>query len=243
MAPLPASAAEPNQWTFDVSIYGLALGMSGDLGIGPVTADVDVGLDDVVNNLEFGFMGTVRVGYGPWALTTEGLYMGLQGTKNGVTAELDQWMVEPTISYRVSKYFEPLVGVRYNHLSGELRGPGVLPTPRIPTGTQDWWDPDRGRQPGTAVGQGFQPQVAGRRRWIRRRLGFHLAGVSLSGLAVRQMGIAPGSATAGCTWITRPAAAPADSSTTCSTKARSSGSRSISESANLTPQQAKKTRP
>ena len=124
-----------------MSLYGLAVGMSGELGIGPVTADVDVGLDDIVNNLEFGFMGTVRVGYGPWALTTEGLYMGLQGTKNGVTAELDQWMVEPTLSYRVCKYFEPLAGVRYNHLSGELRGPGILPTPRIPTGTQDWWDP------------------------------------------------------------------------------------------------------
>ena len=43
-------------------------------------------------------------------------------------------MVEPTLSYRVSKYFEPLAGVRYNHLSGELRGPGVLPTPRMPNG-------------------------------------------------------------------------------------------------------------
>ena len=146
LAPLPAGAAETNEWTFDVSIYGLADGMSGQIGIGPVTADVDVGLDDILNNLEFGFMGTARVGYGPWALTVEGLYMGVEGTKNGVTAELDQWLVEPTLSYRVNKYFEPLAGVRYNHLSGELRGPGILPdaasSPPAPrTGGTRLWAP------------------------------------------------------------------------------------------------------
>ena len=64
-----------------MSIYGLAAGMSGDLGIGPVTAAWTSSFEDVLNNLEFGFMGTVRVGYGPWALTTEGLYMGLQGPR------------------------------------------------------------------------------------------------------------------------------------------------------------------
>ena len=144
-----------------MSLYGLAVGMSGDIGIGPVNADVDVGLDDILNNLEFGFMGTARVGYGPWAFTAEGLYMGLEGTKNGVTAELDQWLVEPTLSYRVSKYFEPLAGVRYNNLSGELRGPGILPTPRIPTGTQDWWDPIVGANLGLPLGKGFSLNLRG----------------------------------------------------------------------------------
>ena len=106
-------------------------------------------------------MGTVRVGYGPWALTAEGLYMGLRGTKNGVTAELDQWMVEPTLSYRVSKYFEPLAGVRYNHLSGELRGPGILPTPVMPTGTQDWWDPIVGANLSLPLGKRFSLNLRG----------------------------------------------------------------------------------
>ena len=165
--------------------------MSGELGIGPVTADVDVGLDDILDNLEFGFMGTVRVGYGRWASHHRGAVHGPRGRcKNGVTAELDQWMVEPTISYRVSKYFEPLVGVRYNNLSGELRGPGVLPTPRIADGHPGLVGSHHGRQPRPAAGKEFQPQVARRRRRIRRRLGSHLAGVSLPGLAVRPMGIA-----------------------------------------------------
>ena len=179
LAPLPASAAEPNPWTFDVSLYGLAVGMSGDLGIGPVTADVDASFEDVVNNLEFGFMGSVRVGYGPWALTTEGLYMGLQGTKNGVTAELDQWMVEPTLSYRVSKYFEPLAGVRYNYLCGRTSRAGHPAHAPHADGHAGLVGPDRGRQPEPAAGKEIQPQPAWRRGRIRRRLGLHLAGVSL----------------------------------------------------------------
>ncbi len=161
LAPLPVGAAETNEWTFDLSLYGLTLGMSGDLGIGPVTADLDVGFEDVLNNLEFGIMGSTRVGYGPWALRIEGLYMGLQASKNGVTAELDQWMVEPTISYGVSRYFEPFIGFRYNNLSGELRGPEVLPTPRIPTGTQDWWDPIVGADLGLPLSKAFALKLRG----------------------------------------------------------------------------------
>ncbi|HEU5311015.1 MAG TPA: hypothetical protein VFV24_06145, partial [Candidatus Eisenbacteria bacterium] len=40
-------------------------------------------------------------------------------------------------AYRVSPFLEPLVGVRYNSLSGEIIGPFG----RLPSGDQDWWDP------------------------------------------------------------------------------------------------------
>ncbi len=161
LAALATQANETNKWTFDVSLYGLAVGMSGDIGIGSVNADINAGFDKIWDNLEFGAMGTVRVGYGPWALTTDIIYMGLEGSKNGVTAEFDQWMVEPTLSYRVSEYLEPLAGVRYNNLSGEIRGPGVLPTPRIPTGTQEWWDPIVGANATLPLGKGFSLNVRG----------------------------------------------------------------------------------
>ncbi len=154
LCPPAASADEASEWSFDVSLYGLAVGMSGDIGIGPINADVDAGFDTIWDNLEFGAMGTVRVGYNRWALSTDVIYMGLGASRNGVTVDFDQWMVEPTLSYRVCKYFEPLAGVRYNNLSGELRGPnlqrrgpgilpgpGLLDGPGVRSGTQDWWDP------------------------------------------------------------------------------------------------------
>lgn len=156
-----ANAFEKDKLSFDVSLYGLAVSMAGEMGIGPVNSDVDIGFDEVFENLEFAAMGKLRVGYDRWALTTDVLYMGLEGSKNGVTAELDQWMVEPSLSYRVSKYFEPLAGVRYNNLKGELRGPGVLPTPRIPASTQEWWDPILGANLGLPLGKSFSLNLRG----------------------------------------------------------------------------------
>jgi hypothetical protein len=166
---LPASAQEPpamqeppaSKWSFDASLYGLGAGMSGDVGIGPVDADVDLGFDKIWDNLEFGAMGKVRLGYDRWGLNTDVVYMGLGASKNGISADMDQWMVEPSISYRVCRYFEALAGVRYNNLSGEIRGPGILPQPRIPTGTQDWWDPIIGGNVRLPLGKKFSFTVRG----------------------------------------------------------------------------------
>lgn len=131
----------PNPWTLDVSLYGLAAGMSGDVTVRGFTSDLDVGFDKVWDNLEFCAMGTVRVGYERWALNTDVIFMGLGASKGGISADLDQWVVEPSLSYRFCQEFEVLAGARYNNISGELRGPGILPTPVVPTGTQEWWDP------------------------------------------------------------------------------------------------------
>lgn len=135
--PAPAQDDAKNKWSFDATLYGLAAGMSGDVGLGRVDADVDVGFDDVLDNLEFGAMGKVRVGYERWALATDVIYMGLGASKNGVSVDLDQWVVEPTLGYTVCKGFELLAGVRYNNLSVDVRGPFG----RNPSGTEDWWDP------------------------------------------------------------------------------------------------------
>jgi hypothetical protein len=161
LAPPAARPDEPNKWAFDASLYALAPSMSGNVVVKGIPADVDFGLDRILDTLEFGAMGKVRLGYERWALTTDVLYMGLQGSKNGLTVELDQWMVEPTISYRVSKYFEPLAGARYNNLRAELRGPGILPTPRVPSGTEDWWDPIVGANLTLPLGKHFSLNVRG----------------------------------------------------------------------------------
>lgn len=158
----PAGLADQaSPWSFDFTLYGLAAGMTGDVGVGAVSADVDVGFDDIWDNLEFGAMGKVRVGYEQWSLNVDVIYMGLGVAKNGVRADLDQWVVEPSVGYRFNRYVEALAGVRYNNLAGEIRGPGVLPSPRIPTGTQDWWDPIVGVNLTLPLGRKFSFNVRG----------------------------------------------------------------------------------
>ncbi len=137
----PTFAQDASPWSFDCTLYSLAAGVTGTVGAGPVDADLDVAFGDIWNNLEFGAMGKVRVGYQRWSLSADVIYMGLGMSKNGVSIDLDQWVVEPSLGYRFNRYVEALAGTRYSNLAGEIRGPGILPSPRISTGNQEWWDP------------------------------------------------------------------------------------------------------
>jgi hypothetical protein len=140
----PRAAAQEesgDKWTFDASLYGLAAGMSGDVTARGISADLDLGFDDILDNLEFGAMGKVRVGYDRWSFNTEVIYMSLGASKGGFKAEMEQWIVEPTLGYTVCKGFEALAGVRYNNLSGDITGTGPLGIARAASGTQEWWDP------------------------------------------------------------------------------------------------------
>jgi hypothetical protein len=142
LLPGNATAQEPAKgWQFDVGVYGFAAGMSGDVVVRGIPADVDVGFDKIWDNLQLAGMGRVRVAYDRFAVSTDVVYMGLGASKGGVSADFDQWMVQPQLEYRLLPWLDITGGARYNNLNGEIRGPGVLPIPRIPSGTQQWWDP------------------------------------------------------------------------------------------------------
>jgi len=133
-----AADRKENKWSLDLSLYGMGAAMSGDVTVKGIPAGVDLDFDKIWDNLDSAGMGTVRIGYGKWALNTDVIYMGLEGSKGSLDVELDQWMVEPTVSFRPSPVFELLAGARYNNMSAEISGG---PFGLNPSGTQDWWDP------------------------------------------------------------------------------------------------------
>jgi hypothetical protein len=129
--------AQDEGWDIDVSVFMLAAGMDGTIGVAGRDADIDVSFGDIVDSLEMGAMGALRAARGRWAFTTEVIYMGLGGSSGAFAADVDQWNVEPSASFRVSERFETIVGARYTNISTEIRGPlGIHPS-----GTVDWWDP------------------------------------------------------------------------------------------------------
>jgi hypothetical protein len=140
MARNGAAADETNQWGFDVSLYGLAAGMSGDITVKGIPADVDVSFGDVLQDLKFGAMGAVRVSHDRWSLLADVIYLNLGASKGPVDADADQWMVEPILGYRLCPGLEALAGVRYNNLHAEIRGTGPLGGFHA-SDTEDWWDP------------------------------------------------------------------------------------------------------
>jgi hypothetical protein len=134
--------AQTSHWTFDASLYGVAAGMSGDVTVKGIPADVDVGFDKIWDNLKFGAMGTVRVGYDRWSLSTDVIYMDLEASQGTVSASAQQWCVQPMLGYRLCRYFEVTAGSRYNNLNAMVEGT------RPPLGqffatsdTVGWWEP------------------------------------------------------------------------------------------------------
>jgi len=137
LLPTALQAEATNQWSFDVSLYGLAAGMSGDVTVKGVSSDLDVGFDKIWANLKFGAMGSARVGYGKWALSTEVVYMDLEGSKGLFTGKAQQWLVQPALEYQIDPHVGVYAGTRYNSLHLELDGPGAINV----SGTHEWWDP------------------------------------------------------------------------------------------------------
>ncbi|MCW5555710.1 MAG: hypothetical protein KIS67_26570 [Verrucomicrobiae bacterium] len=128
---------EARKWHFDMSLYGMAAGMSGDVTVKGIKTDLDVPFSTVLDNLEFGAFGRVRAGNGRWAVATDVIYAGLGASKGPVSGDVDQWLISPTLEYEVCKYFDAFAGARYNNISAEIRGPFG----RVRSGTVDWWEP------------------------------------------------------------------------------------------------------
>jgi hypothetical protein len=132
-------------WKWEVTAYMLGASMDGTTGVEPLTADVDVGFDDILDNLEFGAMGRIRAARDPWSINLDVIYMGLgvSGGPPDFTApfdvDIDQTAIELGAGFKYNEYFESIVGVRYNDLSIDMRFFGPLGVQA--SGSEHWWDP------------------------------------------------------------------------------------------------------
>ncbi|MCK6370080.1 MAG: hypothetical protein L6Q83_01940 [Gammaproteobacteria bacterium] len=145
-----AVAAEA-QWQHSVVVYGIGASIDGKAGIGDVTANVDVGFDDILDNLEFGAMAGYRGERGRWAIMADVIFMALEQKKNGIgpagatraKVEADQLILELDGSYAVTERLDAYGGLRYWELDNELEvvGGGPLGQTLSASKTEDWVDP------------------------------------------------------------------------------------------------------
>jgi hypothetical protein len=132
----PARAQEWDGWSIEPSLYLFLAGLTGTVGIGPFDFDLS-NPSDAIWHINFGAMGSVRIAYGPWALTAEALYADLGATKGNLSGSVQELIVEPTVSYRLNSWLEPLAGVRYDRAGADADGP----LGHSHAVTQGWVDP------------------------------------------------------------------------------------------------------
>jgi hypothetical protein len=151
VAALCASACSPafaqsDAWHHTLAIYLMGAGLDGTVGLGPVTADVDVSFSDLVENLKTGMMAAYAADRGDWGVGVDMIYLNLEGTaepqpSTELHAEVDQTTVSVEAAYRAFERLELIGGARYNEVESDtavLQG-GVRTA--ISGRTESWWDP------------------------------------------------------------------------------------------------------
>jgi hypothetical protein len=135
-----AQTAPSPAWKHNLTLYFVGAGMTGEVGARGVTTELDLSFGDILENLQFGFMGAYRVQREAWSLGADVIYMGLgvSGERGGAEVDVDQWVVEITGGYELRPFATLLVGGRYNSFANRLF---VSASENEFKGSQDWLDP------------------------------------------------------------------------------------------------------
>ncbi len=159
------TAAEPSEWAVRVALYGWAQSLDGDIAIAGNSAPVDVGFDDILDNLDIAVMGSVEIGRGRWSFVADMNYAEVSsgGTTAGgieVDAEQDQFLGNFTVAYQAVTNdcvrFDIYAGARVNsvRLSLDLDNPATPGTDFSGADRKTWVDP--------IVGVRFQAELSDR---------------------------------------------------------------------------------
>lgn len=73
-----AAANDTDEWQFEFTPYLLAASMDGTVGVQGHTFDVDASFNDILEDLDTGFMGLITAQKYPWFFGLEGVYMKLE---------------------------------------------------------------------------------------------------------------------------------------------------------------------
>lgn len=114
-------------WKFGIGLYFWGASFGGESATG---SDIDVKLDDILDNLDFAFMGMAEARKNKWLFAADAIYLDLEnsatiapGTEASV--ELSGWVVTPFVGYNLvnSKILDLniLGGARYLYLKTGLK--------------------------------------------------------------------------------------------------------------------------
>ena len=149
--PQPVSLVPESPWSFDLVPYAWLPGIEGTTGVRGLTTNVDVGPDDVIDNLDFAASAMFAARYNRVGIITDVMYVKLSpsyetpGPLFGRTdLTLEQTMVDLKGSYRLYEteraFLDIAAGARYFNVDIDLTlQPGILPT-RSTSGSEGWWD-------------------------------------------------------------------------------------------------------
>lgn len=126
--PVVPEVVVSDTWKYTASINLWGAGIGGETSSG---GDIDIGLSDILDNLNFTFMGTFGAQKGKWGFLADVIYMDLSQDINVplpaesiINIEMKNWVLTPMVTYRVVEEeqlnLDVLAGARYLYLKTSL---------------------------------------------------------------------------------------------------------------------------
>lgn len=161
----PALAEEDTGWQHEAVVYLFATAIDGDVGIRNIDVPVDIGFDDILDNLKFGAMGFYEARKDDqWSFIVDAAYLSLYSKQTPVSnnvvtvnakAEMSQIVLEAMVGYKVLDHedlasfyrkvqIDVIGGARYNQLDFSLSADASvlgLATAGERSKKIDWIDP------------------------------------------------------------------------------------------------------
>ncbi len=127
-APLSTPPTEVSPWEFRMTLYGWAQGLDGEIGVRGRTADVDIGFDDIVKDLDMAFMGAFIISRERWSFVADFTYAEIgaddQIRETSIDFNQQQFLGNFTLNYEAYKtesmMFCLYAGARVNGLDVAL---------------------------------------------------------------------------------------------------------------------------
>ena len=103
----PPTITQSEPWHFSIAAPGWMPGMDGTVGLRGIDANVDIGFDDILHNLDMIFAMRAEASKGPFGIFGELIYISLSdsadvnGLINKADVRVDQYLVDGALSWRV----------------------------------------------------------------------------------------------------------------------------------------------
>lgn len=141
-------ATTDSGWNVRTAFYGWATAMEGDVTVRGFTSPVDVEFSDILDKIDFAFMGVVEVGRGDWSFAADLIYAKLGADKTvgpdrfdvGVEQFIGNFVVVRNLVDDGTTRFDLYGGARVSYMSTDLFIDRPGPDTNA-SASQSWVDP------------------------------------------------------------------------------------------------------
>ena len=106
---VPPTITQSEPWQFTIAVPGWLPSIGGTIGVRGVNADIDIGVDQILQHLDMIFAIRAEAQKGPFGIYGEFLYVGMSdntqinGLINNVHEQVDPYMFDGGLSWRLFK--------------------------------------------------------------------------------------------------------------------------------------------